>query len=98
LKNLWKKSGFSLGRVFGLAAAAWLSQGFFCPEKTRIQLDPVDITSLRMGIADTAALLPVVTEAGGTLTDWAGNATHAAPEAVATNGRLLEAVMRHLRG
>jgi histidinol phosphatase-like enzyme (inositol monophosphatase family) len=57
-----------------------------------IVLDPV------MSIWDTAALLPVVTEAGGTLTDWAGNATHAAPEAVATNGRLLDAVMRHLRG
>jgi hypothetical protein len=43
-------------------------------------------------------LLPVITEAGGRLTDWSGNATHTAPEAIATNGRLLEAVMNEIRG
>ncbi len=57
-----------------------------------IVLDPV------MSIWDTAALLPVVTEAGGTLTDWSGRPTHTAPEAVATNGRLFDAVMTRLRG
>jgi histidinol phosphatase-like enzyme (inositol monophosphatase family) len=52
----------------------------------------------RMALWDTAAVLPVMTEAGGTLTDWSGRATHTAPEAVATNGRLFDAVMGHLRG
>jgi histidinol-phosphatase len=51
--------------------------------RAEISLDPA------MQIWDTAALLPVVTEAGGTLTDWQGNPTHTAPEALATNGRLL---------
>ncbi len=60
--------------------------------RAEIVLDPA------MALWDTAALLPVVTEAGGTLTDWAGNPTHTAPEAVATNGRLFEAVMDKLRG
>ncbi len=57
-----------------------------------IVLDPV------MSIWDIAALLPVVTEAGGTLTDWSGRPTHTAPEAAATNGRLFDAVMSKLRG
>ncbi len=57
-----------------------------------IVLDPA------MSVWDTAALVPVVTEAGGTLTDWSGRLTHTAPEAVATNGGLFEATMRVLRG
>jgi histidinol phosphatase-like enzyme (inositol monophosphatase family) len=60
--------------------------------RAEIALDPV------MALWDTAALLPVVTEAGGTLTDWKGVATHQAPEALATNGRLLEPTLRALRG
>ena len=55
-----------------------------------VVLDPV------MSIWDTAALMPVVTEAGGTFTDWKGNATHTAPEALATNGRLHAPVLECL--
>jgi len=51
-----------------------------------------------MALWDTAALYPVITEAGGTLTDWQGNPTHTAPEALATNGHLFEATLRALRG
>jgi histidinol-phosphatase len=60
--------------------------------RAEIALDPV------MAIWDTAALLPVLTEAGGTLTDWSGHTTHKAPEAIATNGHLFHAVMDTLRG
>jgi histidinol phosphatase-like enzyme (inositol monophosphatase family) len=60
--------------------------------RAEIVLDPA------MAIWDTAALLPCVTEAGGTLTDWKGNTTHAAPEAIATNGKLLPAVMACIAG
>jgi histidinol-phosphatase len=60
--------------------------------RAEIALDPV------MALWDTAALFPVITEAGGTLTDWSGNATHTAPEAIATNGHVLPAVMTTLRG
>jgi histidinol-phosphatase len=60
--------------------------------RAEISLDPV------MALWDTAALLPVVTEAGGTLTDFSGTATHTAPEALATNGHLFDAVLRTVRG
>jgi len=60
--------------------------------RVEVVLDPV------MAIWDTAALVPVVTEAGGTLTDWSGRADHTIPEAVATNGHLQEAVLRTIRG
>lgn len=55
--------------------------------RTDIMLDPI------MSIWDTAALYPVITEAGGALTDWQGTATHTAPEALATNGKLHRAVL-----
>ncbi len=51
-----------------------------------------------MHIWDTAAVLPCVTEAGGTLTDFTGVVDHRRPEAVGTNGRLFEAVMGALGG
>ena len=59
--------------------------------RAEIVLDPI------VSIWDTAALVPVVTEAGGTLTDWSGRPTHTAPEALATNGRLFEQVMGQIR-
>lgn len=60
--------------------------------RAEIMLDPI------LAIWDTAALLPVITEAGGTLTDWSGNPTHTASEAIATNGRLFGQVMATIRG
>ncbi len=55
--------------------------------RAEIVLDPI------MNIWDTAALLPVVTEAGGTLTDWNGQSDHTASAIVATNGKLFGPVM-----
>ena len=49
-----------------------------------------------MSIWDTAAPCAVVEAAGGAFTDWRGNRTHKAPEALATNGRLLEAAVEAL--
>ncbi len=60
--------------------------------RAEVVIDPI------MSIWDTAALVPVVTEAGGTLTDWNGFATHVHPEALATNGRLFEAVLATIQG
>jgi histidinol phosphatase-like enzyme (inositol monophosphatase family) len=60
--------------------------------RAEIMLDPI------LAIWDTAALLPVVTEAGGTFTDWGGKPTHTAPEAIATNGHLFAQVMATIRG
>ncbi|MEP0846717.1 MAG: inositol monophosphatase family protein [Phycisphaerae bacterium] len=59
--------------------------------RAEIALDPI------MNIWDNAALAPILTEAGGTFTDWSGRATHTAPEALATNGLLFEPTLRLVR-
>lgn len=41
---------------------------------------------------DTAALYPIVTEAGGVFTDWSGNATPFGGDAIATNAAIGELV------
>jgi len=52
-----------------------------------VMLDPI------MNLWDCAALLPIMEEAGGTFTDWRGERTAAAGNAVATNGVLFDEVM-----
>jgi histidinol-phosphatase len=56
--------------------------------RAEIMLDPV------MNIWDCAALLPIVEEAGGTFTDWRGRRTIAGGNAISTNGRLFQEVMK----
>lgn len=45
---------------------------------------------------DVSALMAIVQEAGGMLTDWSGNATIDSPNVVATNGRLHDTVLAML--
>lgn len=45
---------------------------------------------------DIAAIVPIVREAGGTLTDWQGEDAYFRPEALSTNGKLLASVLRQL--
>lgn len=59
--------------------------------RAELMLDPI------MNVWDCAALLPIVQEAGGTFTDWHGNATIWGGEAVSTNGVLAAAVLPELR-
>lgn len=59
--------------------------------RIEVMVDPI------VSIWDVAALKPVVEEAGGRLTDWAGVATHEAREVVATNGGLHAGVLALLR-
>jgi histidinol-phosphatase len=58
--------------------------------RAEIALDPL------MNVWDCAALLPIVEEAGGRFTDWKGTRTIRGNEAVATNGRLHDAVVAKL--
>jgi histidinol phosphatase-like enzyme (inositol monophosphatase family) len=51
-----------------------------------------------MNLWDAAPLSPIIEEAGGHFVDWNGNRTFRAGEAIATNGRLTEAVLQHTRG
>jgi histidinol phosphatase-like enzyme (inositol monophosphatase family) len=56
--------------------------------RAEVMLDPI------VSVWDCAALLPVVTEAGGSFTDWSGRTTIYAEEAIATNGRVYEELMQ----
>lgn len=55
--------------------------------RAEIMLDPI------MNVWDAAALQPILEEAGGTFTDWRGEATIHHGEGIATNGRLLDQVL-----
>ena len=46
---------------------------------------------------DTAALAPVITEAGGAFTDWQGTPTALGGSSIATNAALASEVRRALR-
>ena len=55
-------------------------------------VDPV------LNVWDAAAVQPIVTEAGGTFTDWQGKPSIYAGEAIATNGHVLQQVLATIRG
>ena len=59
--------------------------------RAELMLDPI------MNVWDCAALLPILEEAGGTFTDWQGNATIYGPDAVSTNGHLFEQTISRTR-
>ncbi|MCS6851741.1 MAG: histidinol phosphate phosphatase [Gemmataceae bacterium] len=46
---------------------------------------------------DIAAVLPIIEEAGGRLTDWTGQRTVLRPDVLASNGRLHDDVLRLIR-
>jgi histidinol phosphatase-like enzyme (inositol monophosphatase family) len=47
---------------------------------------------------DAAPMLPILTEAGGTFTDWQGNPNHTGGNAVATNGAVEKEILTVLSG
>ena len=51
-----------------------------------------------MNVWDAAAIQPIVTEAGGTFTDWQGRPTIYGGEGIATNGLVLDEVLAITRG
>lgn len=59
--------------------------------RAEVMLDPI------MSAWDCAALLPILQEAGGTFTNWSGQATIYSREAISTNGALFEQVMDIIR-
>ncbi len=59
--------------------------------RAEIAIDPA------MSLWDSAALQPVIEEAGGKFFDWQGRATVHSEEAVATNGKLAEQVLAEIK-
>ena len=55
--------------------------------RAEIMLDPI------MNPWDCAPMLPILKEAGGKFTDWSGNETIWGKDAIATNGKLFDAVL-----
>jgi histidinol-phosphatase len=74
--------GWSDGYAYALVATG----------RAEVVMDPL------MQIWDNAACMPVVVEAGGSFTDFAGKATHTAKEALATNGHVLPEVLAAIAG
>ena len=60
--------------------------------RAEVMLDPI------MNVWDAAALKPIIEEAGGVFTSWAGDATHNGGSAVATNAALSREVRTLLNG
>ena len=56
--------------------------------RAEAMLDPV------LHVWDAAAVRPIIEEAGGVFTDWAGAATHRSPHTIATNAALAGEVRR----
>jgi fructose-1,6-bisphosphatase/inositol monophosphatase family enzyme len=59
--------------------------------RAEVCVDPV------MHIWDNAPLLPILQEAGGTYTDWKGNATISGGDGISTNRHVFDEVMRVVR-
>jgi histidinol phosphatase-like enzyme (inositol monophosphatase family) len=60
--------------------------------RAEVMIDPI------MNLWDAAPLLPILAEAGGHFSDWKGNATIRAGEALATSGRLSREVLGTIGG
>jgi histidinol phosphatase-like enzyme (inositol monophosphatase family) len=55
--------------------------------RAEVMVDPI------LNVWDAAAMQPIIEEAGGTFTDWQGQPTIHAGEAIATNGLVLDEVL-----
>jgi histidinol-phosphatase len=85
----------SEGALEQLHAAAWIARtwgdcyGYLlvATGRAEVMVDAV------MNVWDAAAVQPIVEEAGGSFTDWQGEPTIHAGEAVATNGLVLDEVL-----
>ena len=60
--------------------------------RAEAMIDPV------VNLWDVAAIQPIIEEAGGKLTDWQGNCTVHTGDAIATNGLVMEDVLKVTRG
>jgi fructose-1,6-bisphosphatase/inositol monophosphatase family enzyme len=59
--------------------------------RAEVMIDPI------VNLWDAACLLPIIEEAGGQFSDWKGNSTIRAGEALATNGRVGRQVLGMIR-
>jgi histidinol-phosphatase len=60
--------------------------------RAEVMVDPL------LNVWDAAAIQPILLEAGGTFTDWQGRPTIHNGEGIATNGHVLDEVLKFTRG
>ncbi len=85
----------AMGAFEALQAAAYVTRtwgdcyGYLlvATGRAEVMVDPI------LNVWDAAAVQPIVEEAGGTFTDWQGEPTIHAGEAIATNGLVIEEVL-----
>jgi fructose-1,6-bisphosphatase/inositol monophosphatase family enzyme len=85
----------AMGAFEALQAAAYVTRtwgdcyGYLlvATGRAEVMVDPI------LNVWDAAAVQPIIEEAGGTFTDWQGNASIHAGEAIATNGRVADEVL-----
>lgn len=95
----WEQTG-RLEAMLDLMRGTWRSRAFgdfygyvlLAEGALDVMVEP------ELSLWDVAALVPIVTEAGGTFTDLAGSAGPAGGSAVATNGKLHSDVLARLGG
>lgn len=85
----------SLGRLMGDAGTVrtWgdcYGYALVATGRAEVMVDPI------MHVWDAAAVRPVIEEAGGVFSDWAGTTSHTAGDAVATNRALADEVRGYL--
>lgn len=93
----WEQNG-RLGAILDIIRSSWRTRGFgdfygymlVAEGAVDVMVEP------ELSLWDLAALVPVVTEAGGTFTDLAGNAGPNGGSAVVTNGQLHDDVLARL--
>lgn len=93
----WEENG-RLDRVLDIFRHAWRSRAYgdfygymlLAEGAVDVMMEP------ELSLWDVAALVPIVTEAGGTFTDLSGRTDPAGGSAVATNGRLHQDLLDRL--
>jgi histidinol-phosphatase len=94
----WEKLGL-LDDFLDLTRAVWRTRGYGDFYSYMLVAEgAVDIAAEpEVSVWDLAALVPIVTEAGGRFTDLSGQPGPAGGNAIATNGRLHETALEYLR-
>lgn len=90
-----REAGFELLRSGCRLARGWgdcYGYVLVATGRAEVMVDPV------LSVWDMAALPAILEEAGGTFTDWQGNATIHGGDGVGTNGKVFEQVMAVTRG
>lgn len=90
-----RTAGWNALRARGAITRTWgdcYGHALVATGRAEAMLDPI------MSVWDSAAIKPIVEEAGGVFTDWTGNHTHDGGSAISTNTALAQEIRAYLNG